>query len=35
MRHGGYGFHAIWRGLPKFVRALDVEAVRRAAGMRE
>ena len=33
MRNGGYGYHAIWRGLPKFVIAMDVEKMKREAGI--
>jgi len=31
MRNGGFNFHAIWKGLPKFVREMDVEKLRREA----
>jgi protein tyrosine phosphatase (PTP) superfamily phosphohydrolase (DUF442 family) len=34
MTEGGFGFHPLWRGLPKYVRALDVEAIRRKAGIK-
>jgi protein tyrosine phosphatase (PTP) superfamily phosphohydrolase (DUF442 family) len=33
MTEGAFGFHPIWSGLPDFVRDLDVEAVRRKAGL--
>ena len=33
MREGGFGFHAIWRGLPEYLRELDVERMRREAGL--
>ena len=33
MREGGFGFHEIWRGIPKFLRKLDVERMKREAGM--
>jgi len=33
MRNGGYGFHSIWRGLPKFVMRMDVEKMKRDAGI--
>jgi protein tyrosine phosphatase (PTP) superfamily phosphohydrolase (DUF442 family) len=33
MREGGFGFHEIWRGIPKFLRRLDVERMKREAGM--
>jgi len=28
MRYGGFGFHEIWTGLPKYIRALDVQTIR-------
>ena len=28
MREGPFGFHEIWKGLPKFIRELDVEELR-------
>jgi hypothetical protein len=28
MRHGPFGFHEIWTGLPRFLRELDVERIR-------
>jgi len=33
MRNGDYGFHEMWSGLPEFLRDLDIEAVRRDAGL--
>ena len=33
MRNGGYGYHSIWRGLPKFVMRMDVERLKREAGI--
>ncbi len=35
MRNGGYGFHAIWAGLPKYIMAMDVEGLKREAGIGE
>lgn len=35
MRNGGFNFHAVWRGLPKFVREMDVAKLRREAGLGE
>ena len=29
MREGGFGFHAIWRGLPKYLLRMDVEEMKR------
>lgn len=33
MIHGGYGFHPIWDGLLDTIRGLDVEKLRREAGL--
>jgi hypothetical protein len=33
MTQGGFGFHAIWRGLVDYVRKLDVERLKREAGI--
>ncbi|HBO43432.1 MAG TPA: hypothetical protein DD670_05780 [Planctomycetaceae bacterium] len=33
MCEGGYGFHEIWTNLPKWIDAIDVDAVKRRAGM--
>jgi hypothetical protein len=33
MTKGGYGYHAIWENLPAFIAALDVDAVKREAGL--
>jgi protein tyrosine phosphatase (PTP) superfamily phosphohydrolase (DUF442 family) len=33
MTQGGYGYHAIWENLPAFLRALDVDAVKKEAGI--
>ena len=33
MTRGGFGFHEIWENLPKYVRELDVEQIKRRAGM--
>ncbi|MDR3162558.1 MAG: dual specificity protein phosphatase family protein [Helicobacteraceae bacterium] len=29
MTEGGYGFHTIWKDIPKFLRRMDVEAIRK------
>ncbi len=34
MVNGGFGFHVVWENLPKFIESLDVEKLRRAAGIR-
>ncbi len=33
MTEGPFGFHEIWRGLPKFIRALDVKKLQKEVGM--
>ncbi len=33
MTEGGYGYHAVWVNLIKFVRGMDSEAIRRKAGI--
>ena len=33
MSKGGYGFHTIWQNLPKWISELDVDAVKKQAGM--
>ena len=35
MTQGGFGFHAIWTNLIKFIDGLDVEKVRAKAGLRK
>jgi hypothetical protein len=35
MTKGGFGHHAIWKNLPHFIRKLDMEKIKRAAGMNE
>jgi len=35
MRNGGFNFHEVWKGLPKFLREMDVEKLRRDAGLAE
>jgi len=35
MTEGGFGFHEVWAGLPKFLRDLDVPATRQKAGLPE
>jgi protein tyrosine/serine phosphatase len=34
MTHGGFGFHPIWQNLVDYIRNLDVEQVRRQAGLK-
>jgi protein tyrosine phosphatase (PTP) superfamily phosphohydrolase (DUF442 family) len=33
MTSGGFGFHAIWQNLPGWIQSLDVEAIKREAGI--
>lgn len=35
MTKGPYGYHAIWTYLPRFVRGLDVDAIKEAAGLNQ
>ena len=35
MTKGGFGFHSIWQNLPEYVRKLDVEEIKRRAGLKE
>lgn len=34
MTQGGYGFHEIWPNLPAWIKDLDIEAVRKEAGIK-
>ena len=34
MVDGGYGFHPLWENLKSYLRGLDIEAIRRQAGLR-
>ena len=33
MTEGGYGFHPLWKNLKRYIRELDVDAIRRQAGL--
>ncbi len=33
MTDGGYGFHEVWKNLPKWINDLDVEAMRKEVGI--
>jgi tyrosine-protein phosphatase SIW14 len=35
MTKGGFGFHAIWGNLPKFIENLDVEKIKAKAGLKK
>jgi protein tyrosine/serine phosphatase len=34
MTQGGFGFHEIWQNLPSWIRELDVESIRKDAGIK-
>jgi protein tyrosine/serine phosphatase len=34
MVEGGYGFHPMWENLKTYIRGLDIDAIRREAGLR-
>ena len=33
MTEGGFGFHKIWKNLPVWLERLDIEAIKKKAGM--
>ncbi len=33
MTRGGFGFHAVWANLPKWIKDLDIEGIRKEAGI--
>jgi protein tyrosine/serine phosphatase len=33
MTRGGFGFHSLWKGIPRFVRKVDAEGIRRQLGL--
>jgi protein tyrosine/serine phosphatase len=33
MTKGGFGYHSVWKNLPKYIKSLDIAAVRRSAGL--
>jgi len=35
MKEGGFGYHAVWKNLIKYIRELDVEKIKRDAGMKK
>jgi protein tyrosine phosphatase (PTP) superfamily phosphohydrolase (DUF442 family) len=35
MTKGGFGFHSIWQNLPDYIRKLDIEEIKRSAGLKE
>jgi len=34
MREGGFGFHEVWINLPKWFKGLNIEALKRKAGIK-
>ncbi len=34
MTEGGFGFHEVWSNLPEWIQDLDIEAIRRDAGIK-
>lgn len=30
LEHGGYGYHAIWKNIPKYLKTVDIEQIKRA-----
>lgn len=35
MREGGFGFHEVWANLPKWFKKLDIEEIKKQAGLME
>ena len=35
MTHGGFGFHSVWKNLPKLIKNLDVDKVKAVAGLKK
>ncbi|MEW6350198.1 MAG: dual specificity protein phosphatase family protein [Thermodesulfobacteriota bacterium] len=33
MTQGGFGFHAVWTNLPTWIRVLDIDAIKKEAGL--
>lgn len=33
MRQGGFGFHEVWKNLPAWIEKLDIEAIKKKAGL--
>lgn len=33
MTKGGFGFHKVWRNLPKWIKELDIDSIRQEAGV--
>ena len=33
LKEGGFGFHGIWINLPKWFNKLDIEAIKKQAGI--
>ena len=35
MTEGGFGYHAVWKNIPEFIESLDIEAIKKKAGLAE
>jgi protein tyrosine/serine phosphatase len=35
LQHGGYGFHSMWKNIPRYIRDVDMPAIRHALGIAE
>ena len=35
MKEGGFGFHEVWKNIPEYLEELDVDAIKRQAGIGE
>lgn len=33
LQHGGYGFHPVWKNIPRYIRDVDLPAIRHALGI--
>ena len=33
LKHGGYGYHTLWFNLPRYIRHLDIDRLKREAGL--
>jgi len=34
MREGGFGFHEVWKNLPAWIERLDIDSIRKEAGIK-
>ena len=35
MQEGGFGFHGVWENLVRYVNGLDIERIKRKAGIKD